>query len=75
MIFLWLALIALTFGLMGFLLHMHYFGKQKLMRQLGQESESLKKALTLGAQEIATARSLVRSLEKQVAQRNDEITC
>jgi chromosome segregation ATPase len=52
---------------------MLYFGKQKLMRHLGQESEGLKKALTVGAQEIATARLLVHSLEQQLAQRNDEM--
>ncbi len=78
MIFFWLGLIALTFGLLGFLLHAFYFNRQKPVEALRKEIDSLNKALALrevetqGAkEEISKTRTLVHSLDRQLEQSNE----
>jgi len=80
MIFFWLALVALIFGLLGFLLHAFYFGKQDLIGRLSTEIEGLKTSLAFrergnvdSQQEVAQTKGLVQSLEKQLAQRNEQM--
>ncbi len=80
MIFLWLALVGLIFGLLGFLLHAFYFGKQDLIKRLSTEIEGLKTNLAFrergsvdARQEVAETKALVQSLEKQLAQRNEQM--
>ncbi len=81
MIFFWLALIALSFGLFGFLLHDFYFGRQQLIRSMRKELDDLNQALvssnkeTSAAQKgISKATMLIRSLELQMEQSNKEIS-
>ncbi len=78
MIFFWLFLIALTFGLLGFLLHAFYFGKQHLVQNLRREVEDMKKALASGEaesqkawEEIAKTKILIHSLKHQLQQSNE----
>ncbi len=81
MIFFWLALIALSFGLFGFLLHDFYFSRQQLIRSMRKELDDLNQALassnkeTSAAQkQISKATMLIRSLEQQMEQSNKEIS-
>ena len=78
MIFFWLALIAVTFGLLGFLLHAFYFSRQQRLQALSKDIESLKRILTFreketqdAKEEISKTRLLVHSLEQQLGQSHD----
>ncbi len=80
MIFLWLALVALIFGLLGFLLHAFFFGQKELVARLNTEIEGLKTSLAFrergnsdAQQEVARTKGLIESLEKQLAQRNEQM--
>jgi len=82
MIFFWLALLALTFGVLGFLLHAFYFGRRKSVEaNLNDEIQDMKGALALRAkinadiqEDLAHSRNLVKSLERQLEQRNEQMS-
>ncbi len=78
MIFFWLALIAVIFGMLGFLLHAFYFGRKERLQTLSKENEGLKRILAFreketqdAREEISKARMLIHSLEQQLGQSND----
>jgi septal ring factor EnvC (AmiA/AmiB activator) len=80
-IFFWLALIALNFGLLGFLLHAMYFSKQEFTITLGKEIEDLRKKLAsreeqLGEvrEQISDTRILIHSLKRELKQSNGEMS-
>ena len=82
MIFFWLALLALTFGLLGFLLHASYFGRRKSVEEnLNDKIGDMKKALALreiinadAQDDLAHSRMMVKSLERQLEQRNEQLS-
>ncbi len=78
MIFFWLALIAVTFGLLGFILHAFYFSRQRRLQALSKAQESLQRILAFreketqdAKEEISKTRMLVHSLEQQLGQSHD----
>jgi len=81
MIFVWLALLAMVFMLLGFLLHAFYFGKRKsLEKSLNGEIQDMNRKLALrekinadAQEDLAHARMLVKSLERQLEQRNEQM--
>lgn len=80
MVYFFLLLLALDFWLFGFLLHAFYFGKPAKKVNIADEVANLRNALTnvekgtQGAlEEIAGNSTLVRSLEQQLRQKDEEV--
>jgi hypothetical protein len=72
-------IVALVFGLLGFFLHSHFFGKSGETAP-SDEIETLKKALEEKSRELRESRgeidkagTLARSLEEQIRQRDEEM--
>jgi chromosome segregation ATPase len=81
MVFFWLALVALVFGLVGFLAHAFYFDKNVRVGTLEKEIESLTRMLarrdqaeTDAEQPAVAARNHVQSLVRQLAERSEQIS-
>jgi len=80
MIFLWLSLVALIFGVLGFLLHAFYFSKQEFVEdsmthliQSMNRKLAVRERINADAQEeITKTRMLVKSLEAQLEQREEQ---
>jgi septal ring factor EnvC (AmiA/AmiB activator) len=80
MIFFWLALVALVFGMLGFFANALYFGKKDRVQNLEKEIESMTRVLarrdhakTEAEQQEAAAKSRAKSLELQLVQGNEEV--
>jgi chromosome segregation ATPase len=80
MVFLLLALVALVFSLLGFLVHAFYFSKGDLAGSLQEEAQSLKRILAFREKESQEAREestkfiiQAQLLERQVEQQAEQI--
>jgi chromosome segregation ATPase len=81
MVFFWLALVALVFGVVGFLAHAFYFDKNGRVGILEKEVESLTRMLARrdqaksdAEQQASAARGRVQSLVRQLAERSEQIS-
>ena len=80
MIYFWVALMALTFTALGFLIHAFYFSKEELVQRLYHELQTAENRLAFRERGIANAqaaiaktRMLVQSLERQLATREEQL--
>lgn len=82
-IFVWLSLVALIFGLLGFLIHAFYFGRQEpvvddslhnLVQSLNRKLAAREKMNAEAQEEIAKTREMVESLKKQLEQRDEQMS-
>jgi hypothetical protein len=80
MIYFWLALVALSFGLTGFFLHAFYFSKREQVEKLQNEMQNMEfrlamreRGLVHAKEENANAKELVQVLEKGLKQKDGEI--
>jgi hypothetical protein len=80
MIYFWLALVALSFGLTGFFLHAFYFSRRDQVEELLNEVQNIdfrlalkERGIAYAQKEAAKAKALVQTLGKELAQRGGEI--
>jgi septal ring factor EnvC (AmiA/AmiB activator) len=79
MIFFWLVLVALVFGVLGFLMHAFYFNRQERVENLEKEIESMTRVLarrdrakTEAEQQSAAAASRIKVLELKLTEEKEQ---
>ncbi len=80
MTFFLLALVALIFGLLGFLVHAFYFSKRALVESFREEIQYLERTLEIrreenadAQEEMAETRILLQSLKRQLEEKNKQV--